>query len=128
MTGSSAAICAFGQKGERGVRADAYQTRSPWQALANRDTAADSGSRPGLSHTHAPAVREPPDSGAVAKADARKCRRTQTRNPMLLLRLPGSFLLRYAERQFLLLLIQEPPRRTRRKRPRTLVVGIDSAR
>ena len=32
---------------------------------------------------------------------------------MLLLRLPGSFLLRYADRQFLALLFQEPPRRTR---------------
>ena len=33
-----------------------------------------------------------------------------TRKPMLLLSLPGSLLLRYAERQFLGLLIQEPPR------------------
>ena len=32
---------------------------------------------------------------------------------MFWLRLPGSFLLRYADRQFLALLFQEPPRRTR---------------
>ncbi|HEX4591838.1 MAG TPA: hypothetical protein VH120_18010 [Gemmataceae bacterium] len=31
---------------------------------------------------------------------------------MLLLRLPGSFLLRFAARQFLALLFQEPPRST----------------
>jgi hypothetical protein len=36
-----------------------------------------------------------------------------TRNPLLLLRLPGSFLLRLAARQFLPLLFQEPPRKTR---------------
>lgn len=35
------------------------------------------------------------------------------RKPRLLLRLPGSFLLRFAERQFLALLFQPPPRLTR---------------
>ena len=34
----------------------------------------------------------------------------QTRKPMLLLSLSGVFLFRYAERQFLGLLFQEPPR------------------
>jgi hypothetical protein len=43
----------------------------------------------------------------------RKCRRKATRNPLLLLRLPGAFLLRLAARQFLALLFQEPPRKTR---------------
>jgi hypothetical protein len=33
---------------------------------------------------------------------------------MLLLRLPGAFLLRLAARQFLALLFQAPPRKTRR--------------
>ena len=37
-----------------------------------------------------------------------------TRNPMLLLRLFGLFLLRYAQRTFLRLLLNEPPRTTRR--------------
>src|SRR5215831_12863740 len=37
-----------------------------------------------------------------------------TRNPTLLLRLSGWFLLRLAERRFCGLLFQEPPRRTRR--------------
>ena len=37
----------------------------------------------------------------------------QTRNPMLLLRLSGSLLLRLAARQFLGLLFQDPPRSTR---------------
>gem|GEM_PF-5733651 len=37
-----------------------------------------------------------------------------TRKPMLLLRLPGSFLFRLAERTFLASLFQLPPRRTRR--------------
>ena len=35
-----------------------------------------------------------------------------TRNPLLLLRFPVSFLLRLAERMFLGLLFQEPPRNT----------------
>jgi hypothetical protein len=35
------------------------------------------------------------------------------RKPRLLSRLPGSFLLRFAERQFLALLFQLPPRLTR---------------
>jgi hypothetical protein len=38
---------------------------------------------------------------------------TTTRKPLLLLRLSGVFLLRFAERQFLGLLFQEPPRNTR---------------
>jgi hypothetical protein len=37
-----------------------------------------------------------------------------TRNPMLMFRLAGSFLLRYAQRAFLELLKYEPPRTTRR--------------
>jgi hypothetical protein len=37
---------------------------------------------------------------------------TATRKPRLLLRLRGVFLLRLAERQFLALLFQEPPRNT----------------
>ena len=37
-----------------------------------------------------------------------------TRNPLLLFRLSGLFLLRFAERQFLGWLFQEPPRSTRR--------------
>ena len=37
----------------------------------------------------------------------------QTRNPLLLLRLSGVFLLRFAERQLVGLLFQAPPRRTR---------------
>ena len=36
-----------------------------------------------------------------------------TRKPLLLFRLPGSFLLRLVERRFLGLLFQEPPRSTR---------------
>ena len=36
-----------------------------------------------------------------------------TRNPMLLFRLSGSFLLRFAARMFLGLLFQDPPRSTR---------------
>ena len=36
-----------------------------------------------------------------------------TRKPILLSRLSGAFLLRMAERQFLELLFQEPPRSTR---------------
>ncbi|MEM7199626.1 MAG: SUMF1/EgtB/PvdO family nonheme iron enzyme [Planctomycetota bacterium] len=39
------------------------------------------------------------------------------RNPTLLSRLPAAFLLRHAERQFLPLLIQEPPRSTRFAEP-----------
>ena len=43
-----------------------------------------------------------------------------TRNPLLLLRFPVSFLLRLAERMFLGLLFQEPPRNTREQRPARL--------
>ncbi len=39
---------------------------------------------------------------------------TATRKPLLSFRLSGLFLLRLAERQFLGLLFQEPPRSTRR--------------
>ena len=42
------------------------------------------------------------------------------RNPLFLFRLSGWFLLRFAERRFLGLLFQEPPRRTRRQ-------GVDQA-
>lgn len=38
---------------------------------------------------------------------------SRSRKPMLLLRLPGSLLLRFADRQFLALLFQLPPRLTR---------------
>ena len=47
----------------------------------------------------------------------RKCTpagNTATRKPLLSFRLSGLFLLRFAERQFLGLLFQEPPRSTRR--------------
>src|SRR5262245_57312676 len=37
-----------------------------------------------------------------------------TRKPLLLLRFPGPFLLRFAERVFSGLVFQEPPRKTRR--------------
>ncbi len=40
-------------------------------------------------------------------------RTRQTRNPLFRLRSSGLFLLRLAERQFLAVLFQEPPRRTR---------------
>ena len=40
-----------------------------------------------------------------------------TRNPMLLLRLSGSFLMRYAERRLISLLFHAPPRRTRPLQP-----------
>ncbi len=43
---------------------------------------------------------------------------TTTRNPILLLRLSGVFLLRLAERQLLPLLFHEPPRKTRSGAPR----------
>ena len=42
-----------------------------------------------------------------------RARELTGRRPTLLLRLPGSFLLRFAARQFLALLFQEPPRLTR---------------
>jgi hypothetical protein len=58
---------------------------------------------------HARCLREGVDSG-LPENGIWKCRQKQPRKPMLLLRLPGSFLLRLAERQFSGLLIQEPPR------------------
>ena len=47
-----------------------------------------------------------------------------TRKPMLLLRLPGSFLFRWAERTFLASLFQLPPRRTRRLNRSPLQPGL----
>ena len=43
----------------------------------------------------------------------RRRRVLSRRKPRLLLRLPGGFLLRFADRQFLALLFQLPPRLTR---------------
>jgi hypothetical protein len=76
-------------------------------------------------------VRQPPDTGHTFWAFPRPCRRfpmnrqitprrcpesaqrTTTRKPMLLFRFSGSLLFRFAARQFLALLFQEPPRKTR---------------
>ena len=44
---------------------------------------------------------------------------TATRNPLLLFVFVGSLLLRFADRQFLALLFQEPPRNTREPPNRT---------
>jgi hypothetical protein len=62
------------------------------------------------SRRHTPPVRKPAGSGRGSSV-GREC--STTRNPMLLFRLSGTFLLRCAERQFLGLLFHEPPRRTR---------------
>lgn len=50
-------------------------------------------------------------SGRQRPLQARKC--TETRNPILLFRLSGVLLFRFAERQFCGLLFHEPPRNTR---------------
>jgi hypothetical protein len=49
------------------------------------------------------------------------------RKPLLLLRLSGLFLLRFADRQFLGLLFQEPPRNTLNGRPVMPDAGIPAA-
>ena len=57
------------------------------------------------------------DSGRTPRlgihASPRPTTGNTTRKPLLLFRLSGWFLLRFAERQFLSLLLKEPPRRTR---------------
>ena len=58
------------------------------------------------------------------RSDAANCKTDQdvspssTRNPLLLLRLSGVLLLRFAERKFVALLFHEPPRNTRSGAPR----------
>jgi hypothetical protein len=70
-----------------------YQPRLAFEVLPRRVSAPGTGRHP---------VRQA-HSGA-------SCRAAASRNPMLLFRLPGVLLLRYAERQFLALLFQLPPR------------------
>ena len=53
-----------------------------------------------------------PDELGLSSVLAGKTTRA-TRKPLLLFRLSGSFLLRFAARMFLVLLFQEPPRSTR---------------
>ena len=60
---------------------------------------------------HAPQVRRPADSGGTSASARRKV--LAGRNPLLLLRFAGSFLLRLAERRFNGLLLKAPPRKER---------------
>ena len=63
------------------------------------------------SAVRAPFFRERMDSGTTALSTMTEAR--ATRNPMLLFLLSGLFLLRFADRAFLALLFQLPPRLTR---------------
>jgi hypothetical protein len=60
---------------------------------------------PGLDLLRARRIREHDASGKVERSEGRK--------PRLSLRLPGEFLLRFADRQLTALLFQPPPRFTR---------------
>ena len=60
---------------------------------------------------HASARKEDPPPGNSGLVEKRGT--TTRRNPMFLLRLFGLFLLRYAQRTFLALLLNDPPRTTR---------------
>ncbi len=64
-----------------------------------------------------------------ARLVPQKCRELEARKPRLLLRLPGSLLLRFAARQFCALLFHDPPRLTRFEpvvSPRRMVELTDS--
>lgn len=50
----------------------------------------------------------------------------ETRNPMLLVRLPGAFLLRYEERRLFSLLFHAPPRKTRPFQPEPVRTKVRS--
>jgi len=69
-----------------------------WSLTAGRDRL--------FSLRHRPGNRSPPD----VSSHTSKGVETHTRNPLLLLRLCGLFLLRLAQRALFQLLFQEPPR------------------
>jgi len=85
-------LCAGAKSRDQGPHDDA------WGLTAGRDRL--------LSSWHRPGSRSPPD----VSSHTSKGVETHTRNPLLLLRLCGLFLLRLAQRTLFQLLFQEPPR------------------
>ena len=80
-----------------------------WLGSARERTG--TGRRPGLRTPARSGSQGRPDSGPAGAIARREV--LATRNPTLLLRFAGLFLLRYDDRAFLASLLNEPPRRTR---------------
>ena len=97
--------------------------RNPLTCAAGRSRAFDGGARrPGGPKADAAPRRHPLGRGTLIMTSPGRPRKAQrlrsrtvlaTRKPLLLLRFPVEFLLRFAERTFLGLLFHEPPRNTR---------------
>lgn len=96
-------------KSRAGRSTGAYQTGSA--TIFGRGGWPQPGTKSGLPYLTS-LTRRPANSG-LGRLPMRKCMRKHTRKPLLLLRLSGAFLLRFATRQFSGLLFQEPPRKTR---------------